>query len=236
MTTRFRALVAPVAALALVVLLASAAAAQPADPSGHWEGAITAPLGEIPIALDLARRDGTVVATFSRQDGSVTGFPLSDVEVKGSEVKMTLKANGGGTMRASIASGQMTGSFAAFAGTVPFAVTRTGEARFAAPLISTAISKALEGTWTARLAAGPDSTTFRMTLANQPDGTAVGRMADDHGVEVPVKLTQDDARVTLEIPSAHGSFTGTLNTEGTEISGTYVEGPLTAPVTFNRVP
>ena len=138
-------------------------------------------------------------------------------------------------MRASIAGTQMTGSFAAFAGTVPFAVTRTGEARFAAPLINTAISKTLEGTWTARLAAGADSTTFRMTLANQPDGTAIGRMADDHGVEVPLKFAQDGARVTIEIPSAHGTFAGTLNAEGTEVSGTYVEGPVNVPVTFNRV-
>src|SRR5215213_9225238 len=73
------------------------------DPSGHWEGSITAPFGEIPIALDIASRDGTVVATFSRQDGSVTGFPLSDIEANGNKLKMTMKANGGGVMRGSIA-------------------------------------------------------------------------------------------------------------------------------------
>src|SRR3954465_14866342 len=82
--------------LALLAGTARAATAQAVDPSGHWEGAITAPFGEIPIALDIARRDGPLVATFSRGDGSVTGFPLSDVELNGSELKMTLKASGGG--------------------------------------------------------------------------------------------------------------------------------------------
>jgi hypothetical protein len=224
-------------ALAFVTLftpVGGVVAQTPLDPSGHWEGSITAPFGEIPIALDIARRDGTLVATFSRQDGSISGFPLSDVAMNGGELKMTLKANGGGTMRASITGTQMTGTFAAFAGTAPFAVNRTGEPRLAAPLVNKAISKSLEGTWTTRLAAGADSTTLRMTLMNQPNGTATGTIADDHGVEVPVKFEQDGAHVTLEVPAAHSTFTGTLNEDGTAIDGSYVEGPLKTPMTFVR--
>jgi hypothetical protein len=222
--------------VALVLLAATArqAAAQATDPSGHWEGAIVAPFGEIPIALDIARRDGRLVATFSRQDGSISGFPLSEVELTGSELKMTLKANGGGVMRASIAGTEMNGSFAAFAGTAPFAVKRTGDARFAAAPVNKAISTTLEGTWTARLAAGADSVTFRMTLRNDSDGTAAAVMADDHGVEVPLKVIQEGAKVTIEIPTAHGSFSGTLNAEGTVLEGNYVEGALNAPVVFSR--
>jgi len=220
--------------VALVAGTARAASAQAVDPSGHWEGAITAPFGEIPIALDIARHDGTIVATFSRGDGSVTGFPLSDLELNGSEVKMTLKASGGGIMRASIAGAQMTGSFAAFAGTAPFAARRTGEARFTPPPVNKAVSATLEGTWTARLASGADAVTFRMTLRNNPDGTATAAMADDHGVEVPLKVTQQGVMVTIEIPTAHGTFNGTLNAAGTAIEGNYVEGPVNAPVVFMR--
>ena len=224
-------------AFAFTLALGASAAGQAqaqTDPSGHWEGSITAPFGELPITLDVARRDGMLVATFSRQDGSVTGFPLSDVELSGNELKMTLKANGGGVMRASIAGTQMTGSFAAFAGTAPFTVTRLGDARFAAPLVNKPISKSLEGTWTTRLALGADATTFRMTLANHADGTATGTIADDNSVDVPVKITQDGARVTIEIPAAHSTFTGTLNADVTAIEGNYVEGTLNAVVIFTK--
>lgn len=224
-----------IVALALVVMSARAALAQPVDPSGHWEGSINAPFGEIPIALDIARRDGAIVATFSRQDGSVSGFPLSEVALTGNELKMTLKANGGGTMRASIAGTQMTGSFAAFAGTVPFALTRTGDARLAPPIVNKAVSASLEGTWTARLDAGSDSTTIRMTLANRADGTASAAIADEHGVDVPLTVTQDGAKVTLDIPAAHATFTGALNDDATTITGTYAEGALNASVVFVRL-
>jgi hypothetical protein len=218
----------------LVAGTARAATAQAVDPSGHWDGVITAPFGEIPIALDIARRDGTLVATFSRGDGSVTGFPLSDVELNGSELKMTLKASGGGTIRVTIAGSQMTGAFAAFAGTADFAVRRTGEARFAPPPVNKAVSETLEGTWTARLAAGADAATFRITLRNNPDRTATATMADDHGVEVPVKVEQEGTKVTIDIPTAHSTFTGTINSQATAIEGNYVEGALNAPVTFRR--
>jgi hypothetical protein len=215
--------------------LARAASAQSAGPSGHWEGAILAPFGDIPIAVDIARHDGQVVATFSRQDGSLTNFPLSEIEASGTELKMTMKATGGGVIRGSIAGNRITGTFAAFAGTVPFEVTRTGDARFAKPVINKAISKTLEGTWTARLAVGADSVAFRMTLTNHPDGTATGTIADENGVDVPITFLQDGPRVTVEIPSARGSFAGTLNGEGATLEGNYVEGTLNAPVIFNKV-
>ena len=228
----------PARTLAIVALTflaaAPAASAQTADPSGHWEGAILAPFGDIPIALDIARRDAQVVATFSRQDGSLANFPLSEIETNGSELKMTMKANGGGVIRGSIAGTRITGTFAAFAGTAPFEVTRTGDARVAPPVVNQAISNTLEGTWTARLAAGADSATFRMTLTNRPDGTSTGTIADEHGVDVPIKVVQDGARVIVEIPSARGSFAGMLNEAGTALEGTYVEGALNAAVTFVR--
>jgi hypothetical protein len=240
MTSRFRIVRAAsrIPAYTLVTLLAlfisvSSASAQPsADPSGHWEGSIVAPFGEIPIALDIARRDGQVIATYSRMDGSINGFPLSDVELTGNNLKLSLKANGGGVFHGTVRSATISGSFAAFAGTADFSVKRTGEARMAAPVVGGAISKALEGTWTAHLAAGTDSTNFTMTLASNPDGTSTGIVADDHGAAVPVKAAQDGAQVSLGIPAAHGSFSGTLS--GDVIEGTYVEGALKAPLTFTR--
>jgi hypothetical protein len=74
-----------------------------------------------------------------------------------------------------------------------------------------------------------------MTLANTGTGTATAVIADEHGVNVPLKITEDGARVSFEIISARGTFAGTLNEGGTEINSTYVEGSLNTSVTFSRV-
>ena len=217
-------------------VVAPAAAQSNADPSGHWEGSIRAPFGEIPISLDVWRdATGHVAAAFSRGDGSLTGFPLTNVELNGNDLRLELKANGGGIFRGSLANGTLMGTFAAFAGTVPFDVKRTGDPQIVTVPVNSAISKRLEGTWTARLAAGSEQVTFTMTLANTGTGSATAVIADDHGVNVPLKLSEEGARVAFEIISARGTFTGTMNEGGTEINGTYVEGPLNAPVTFKRV-
>ena len=223
-------------ALALIAATARQTAAQTADPSGHWEGAITAPFGEIPIALDVWRETaGQLVAAYSRGDGSITSFPLTGVELTGSELRLELKASGGGIFRGAIANGTLMGTFAAFAGTVPFEVKRTGEPQIVKAPENSAISQQLEGTWTARLTAGTEQVTFTMTLANTVTGTATAVIADEHGVGVPLKLNEDGTRVAFEIISAHGTFTGTLNEGGNEIAGTYVEGAVNAPLTFHRV-
>ena len=215
---------------------APASAQSKADPSGHWEGSIRAPFGEIPIALDLWRdATGQVAAAFSRGDGSISGFPLTNVELNGTELRLELKANGGGIFRGSLANGTLMGTFAAFAGTVPFDVKRTGEPQIVKAPENTAISKRLEGTWTARFSAGSEQINFTMTLANTGTGAATAVIADDHGINVPLKINEDGAHVSFEIISARGTFTGTMNEGGSEITGTYVEGPLNAPVTFSRV-
>lgn len=206
------------------------------DPLGHWEGSIRAPLGEIPIALDVWRDDaGRLAAAYSRGDGSITGFPLTGVELKGTDLRLELKASGGGIFRGSLGSGTLAGTFAAFAGTVPFEVTRTGEPRVANAPVNAAISKRLEGTWIAHLAAGAEQLTFTMTLANTGTGTSTAVIADDHGINVPLKINEAGADVSFEIVSAHGVFKGTMHENGSEIAGTYVEGPLNTPVTFSRV-
>ena len=221
--------------LAAAVTAPASAQSNP-DPSGHWEGSIRAPFGEIPIALDLWRdATGQVAAAFSRGDGSISGFPLTSVELKGAELRLELKASGGGIFRGSLVNGTLMGTFAAFAGTVPFDVKRTGEPQIVKAPENAAISKRLEGMWTARLAVGADQMTFTMTLANTGTGTATAVIADDHGVNVPLKITEDGPHVSFEIISARGTFTGTLNDGASEITGTYVEGPLNASATFKRV-
>jgi hypothetical protein len=226
----------PGVVIVLFMMAASTQAQNVVNPLGRWEGQIRAPFGEVPITLDIWRDDaGRLSAAFSRGDGAVSGFPLTDVELKGNDLRLELKASGGGIFRGSVVNNAIAGTFAAFAGTVPFDVRRTGEPHIVKAPVNAAISTRLTGTWTARLSAGSEQTTFTMTLANTSTGSATAIIADDHGVNVPLTITEDGAHVSFEIISAKGTFTGLLNDGATAITGNYREGPIDAPLTFTRV-
>jgi hypothetical protein len=74
-------------------------------------------------------------------------------------------------------------------------------------------------------------------MSNQADGTSTGSVTnlDEGGLEIPVVITQKGSSVTLDSTAVASSFSGTLNTEGTELVGTFHQASLELPLTFRRV-
>ena len=216
----------------------------PADPSGHWTGAIHvpayngAPAREIGIDIDIAKAaGGGLEATFGQPAQNIKGLPLGKVSVDGPSISFELKANGGGLFKGTVAeakkiSGQFITTEGGFA--IPFDLARTGDAQIQAPPKSAAIGKELEGTWTGTIEFEGKKERLVLKLANRPDGTAAGTVLDLDGsnVEIPIGMTQTAANVTIEVAAVNASFTGVLN--GNELSGTWNQGPLTLPVSFTR--
>jgi hypothetical protein len=115
-------------------------------------------------------------------------------------------------------------------------MTRTGDATIAAPARLAPISKELEGTWEGTLEVEGMRFRLALTMTNHPGG-ATAKMANlDQGeLEVPVSgLAQTASGITLELEAIGGSYTATLNKEGTELSGTYEQGTVSAPLVFRR--
>src|SRR5690349_3308545 len=82
-------------ALALVTMAGPARAQTPADPTGHWEGTITAPMGQIDFEIDVVREaSGPLVATYGQKATGVRGLPLTQVAVDGRTFTFVL-FNGG---------------------------------------------------------------------------------------------------------------------------------------------
>ena len=237
MQIRFR----PLFVAALVFGSSSLLHAQsPADPSGHWRGAIHVPNQEINIEIDLARQaDGSGVATFTGVN--IKGFPLSDIAFDGNAVSFTLKVDAGGTFKGKLSSDgtSMSGDFTANTGgyTLPFDLTRSGDATFEPPAKSPRIAKDLEGSWSGTLEVNGTPMRFTLKLANQPDGTATGSIAnvDRGGFEIPVSgISQTASGVTIDVKIVNGSYTGALNTAGTELTGTWSQGTFAAPLNFQK--
>jgi hypothetical protein len=213
------------------------------DPSGHWEGTIQAPNMDVAIAIDLARNDkGQLAGTFAQPSEGVKGLPLSTVAIDGRSLHMQLKpgGSGGGTFNGIVSADgkSLAGEFIMSEGgyTVPFALTRTGDAAIPPAPKNAPISKALEGTWKGALEVAGTRMRLVLTLANQPDGTATGTIAspDGTGVDIPIAMTQKASDLTIDVATVGASFVGVLNAAGTELSGTWTQRGSSLPVTFQR--
>lgn len=228
---------------ALLPLPASSLLAQTAvDPSGHWEGTIQAPNRDVKIEIDLAKNSkGELAGTFGNPAERVKGVPLSTVAVEGRAVTFELKAgSGGGTFHGILLAdgNSMSGDFITAEGghSAPFSLTRTGDARIAPAPKSPPIGKELEGTWNGTLDVKGRQVRIVLRMANQPDGTATGTILslDGGGVELPIAMTQKASSLIIDVTAVGGSYVGVLNAAGTELVGTWTQGPAVLPLTFRR--
>jgi hypothetical protein len=234
---------------ALLVLPASSLRAQTAaDPSGHWEGAIhvTNPNDGSPVELsmdvDLAKiGNGAFEGAITIAQQGVKGRPLTNVAVVGQAITFQImpSAPGDNTFKGALSADGKTisGDLVHSGASLPFSLTRTGSARIEPPARSTAIGKELEGTWNGTLTVGEKQLRIVLTLANQPDGTATGRMVslDQATLEIPIAtITQEASSLTLDVKAVSGSYSGTVNPPGTELVGTWTQDPLVLPLTFTR--
>jgi hypothetical protein len=218
----------------LVLLALPLLAEQQADSSGHWEGVIRAPQMDVQIEVDLDGNRGT----FGNPARGIRGFPLSDVAVAGEKISFALKVDGGGSFAGTLAGKSMKGVFTTRATDgktleLPFELTRIGDPKIESVAASPAVAETLAGTWSGSLEAEGRTLELGLVIRNHPNGTASGKVITNEKTEIALtRIAQKDAAVTFEVRSIGGTFEGTLT--GTELAGTWTQGPFQAPITFRR--
>jgi len=228
-------ILAVAALVAFILLPASSVRAQTAvDPAGHWEGKIEVPGMDVALEVDLAKTASGYTGTVGMPAQKLKGLPLVKVAVDGKTVTFAARTDQTMTGDLSDDGKTMSGTFAGAAGSVPFIMTRTGDAHVASPVTSAPIGKDLEGTWTTTVA--DTGNNVALTLTNHGDGTATGTLVNlsEGGLQIPVRFTQSGSNVTFQATVADGSFSGTLNATGTELSGTWTEGTTTKVISFRK--
>ena len=226
-----------IAATLCVAASVPARAQQPADPSGHWQGALQAPSMQVPFDLDLAiDAAGRYSGTLSVPAQKIKGLPLTRVAVDGTSINFQARSDQPFTGVLSDDRQSITGEFLISGNSLPFTLTRDGAAQIEAPRRSAALSKQLEGTWTATLIVEGMPHQLVMTLVNHPDGSASGRIVNEGegGLELPIAIAQQGSAVTIETLPLASTLTATLTADGTELDGTIAQGEATAHVTFRR--
>lgn len=226
--------------VALCLWCAMPAAAQAhVDPSGHWEGTIQVPDHEVMFELDLAKNDkGMLAGTFTSPNGTIKGLPLARIAVEGTSITFQVDRPDRPFTGVISADGKsIAGNITAEGRSVPFSLRRTGEAKIPATAASAPIGKELEGTWSGTMDVNGMQMHIVLKLANQSDGTSAGSISnlDQGGADIPIAtITQKGTAVTLDVAIVAGTYAGTLNTDETELRGTWTQGPLNVPLTLRR--
>jgi len=228
-----------IAAAALYLASAASLHAQPVvDPSGHWQGELQAPGMSVAFEVDFAKTTGGGYAgAVSIPSERLKGLPLTKVAVDGKSIAFEARADQPLTGVLSDDGKSITGDYLVMGASVPFVMTRSGESQLVAAPKSAAIAGALEGEWDGTLEANGLAYRLLLTLANQTDGSATGRIVnlDEGGLQIPLTVTQNGTNVTLDFTVLTGtSFTGTLDAAGTQIAGTYTQGERQAALTFQK--
>lgn len=219
------------------ILLCSAAFAQEGPAAGHYEGMIQSPDREAKFSIDLEK----TAAGYSGYLSMVQGpreLPL-ELVVNGDSVTFKLKVpnppsfEGKWDKAANTIKGTVTGPN----GSVPFELTRTGEARKINITPSTPLGPEFVGTWEGTLQAGGRSLRLQVHLKQGPDGKAQGHMVSlDQGASeiVITTITQEGNKLEFEVRMVNGAYKGTLNEAKTEITGEWTQGGRTLPLNLKK--
>jgi hypothetical protein len=227
------------ATLAALLVSSGVALAQPAAlPAGHWTGAIQVPGQELKVEVDLTRSGDAWQGAIAIPAQNLRNFPLSNIVVLADAVGFTMEGVPGtprfkGTVDREKQT--LSGEFSQGEATIPFALARTGEAKFEPPPSSTPITKELAGEWNGALEVNGQTLRLVLKLTAEADrpGTGVLVSLDQGGVEIPVTaVIQAGAHVTVVVQRVAGRFEGDLK-DG-QLSGTWTQGPGTLPLVFTR--
>jgi hypothetical protein len=221
--------------LLAVVLGAHGAAAQ-VDLTGHWVGSVEISKGPSRVSMDLARNpQGVWIASLGVPERSVTGLMVTKLVVSGGKVKFNspdLPANPAFDLV--YRDSQLVGTMTLGDKLLQVVFRRAGEAKVEVPTPSPAVSKQLEGDWEGGLAM-PEGKSRALVFHfhNQPDHTVLATLdspsqgARDLGLG---SVVQNGQTVEFVVRIHGGQFKGTLNPEGTELNGEWVQSADTPPL------
>ncbi len=227
--------------LPITLLLASMLSSQAvATPSGHWDGKIQMmPDRAFDITVDLDRdARGAWIGSLTVVRTTSVNVPLESISVEDGTVRFTASVPGKASFEGKLSADArgLSGTVSNTEGSVPFELTRTGDANVSVPAPSSALPKAFEGTWEGTLDVGGKMLRIVLKLSSAADGTATGTLVsvDQGNQQIPITtVAVKDKDLQLDVRAVSGTYHGTLGSGG-EIAGEWTQGGSQLPLIFKH--
>lgn len=209
------------------------------SPDGHWEGVLEMNNREIRISLDMSKNaESKWIASMGLPSENISGLVVMDVTVNDKSLNFTAVELQMAKLNLILGQdGILKGTISGPQGPVPIEFKRTGEAKVELIPASPAVSKELEGDWEGSLQTPNRAFRIVFHFRNQPDNTVAATIdtPDTNALGLPLNdVKQTGRRVEFGIRVAHASFQGTLNQEGTEITGQFGHEENQMPLTLRK--
>jgi hypothetical protein len=223
----------PFAPFLLLPLLAGSAAAQ--ELAGDWEGILQAGPAQLLLVLHVTGDSTTGYrGTFDSPDQNALGTQVGAIAFDGSRLTFTLPQVGGsfeGTMHESGAT--IAGLWSQGGNSLPLELERrTG----GPPPPRVPSPGELDGVWSGSIPVQGQSLELIVRVTTYEDG--LGGTLDvpaQNAQGLPITLlTRDGANIHLEMRQLAAVFDGTLNADGTSISGTWGQPGFEAPLVLRK--
>ena len=227
-------------ALSVVLGLSAFVAALSAqsDMRGHWSGTVDTHDGSMAMEVDLDKTASGWIGSIAIPARGAAGLPLDGItfaDGKGSFHLPGGPESVGFTGTLSADGKALEGTFAAGPQLWPMKLTRTGEARVELPKPSPAVAPEFVGSWEGTVDFG---TPLRivLTISNGKDGAEARAVSLDQGnAQIRVSgVTQKGTKLTLDVKVVGGGYEGEMNTESTEINGTWTQLGMTTPLLLKK--
>jgi fermentation-respiration switch protein FrsA (DUF1100 family) len=193
--------------------------------AGDWQGTLEAGGQQLHLVLHIKQSaDKSLQATLDSIDQGANGIPISKISFQDGKVSFTSDAVHGtydGKMNA--AGTQIEGTWSQGQ---PLALVFKRAAQ----------ASSVDGSWMGTLNAGAAKFRLLFQITNTPEGLqATLNSIDQGGGAIPASsVKRDGAKLTIEMTSIDGSFSGTLDKEMTTMEGTWSQHGNSLPLTLKK--
>lgn len=193
--------------------------------AGEWKGSL---MGQLPLVLHLeVDPQGALKATMDSPSQGANGLAGDNAKLTGASLSFDIPSVGGNFAGTVTPGGKtISGTWTQQGRSLALEWSFAGTAAQAAAAAASVPPSPIDGDWTGALHAGGNTLHVVFHFKAAPDGILCSLDSVDqnsHGIPCgDVKVS--GKRLSLDAPAIHGTYSGSLRSDGKHIDGTWTQG------------